>query len=106
MKRNDLQERLPGEAVIKEGLADLKANRLTIASCLVEIARSRFTRAGLLPDSVRQSQEPELQLYRLLCKEGRDAYSRYNALLRELVSFEQALEMRQRRAKDISVTQI
>jgi hypothetical protein len=38
--------------------------------------------------------EPELQLYRLLRREGGDAYSRYNALLRELISFEQALDRR------------
>jgi len=39
--------------------------------------------------------EPERQLYRLLRQEGGDAYSRYNALIRELVSFEQALDRRQ-----------
>ncbi|MCX6930149.1 MAG: hypothetical protein NT154_44095 [Verrucomicrobia bacterium] len=38
--------------------------------------------------------EPERQLYRLLRQEGGDAYSRYNALIRELVSFEQALDRR------------
>jgi hypothetical protein len=36
--------------------------------------------------------EPERQLYRLLRQEGADAYSRYNSLLRELVSFENALD--------------
>ena len=41
--------------------------------------------------------EPERQLYRLLREEGGDAYSRYNALIRELVSFEQALDRRQSR---------
>jgi len=35
-----------------------------------------------------------LQLYRLLRQQGGDAYSRYNALLRELVSFESALDHR------------
>jgi hypothetical protein len=35
--------------------------------------------------------EPERALYRLLQKEGGNAYGRYNALLRRLVSFEQAL---------------
>jgi hypothetical protein len=38
--------------------------------------------------------EPELQLYDLLKREGGDAYSRYNALVRELVSFENALDRR------------
>jgi hypothetical protein len=40
--------------------------------------------------------EPELQLYRLLRREEGDAYSRYNALVRELVSFEAALDRRNR----------
>jgi hypothetical protein len=31
--------------------------------------------------------EPELQLYQLLRQHGGNAYSRYNALLRELLSF-------------------
>ena len=39
--------------------------------------------------------EPERQLYRLLRQEGGDAYSRYIALIRELVSFEEALDRRQ-----------
>ena len=38
--------------------------------------------------------DAELQLYRLLREEDGDAYSRYNALVRELVSFRQALEQR------------
>lgn len=106
MKTGDFGGELPGEALVKEGLADLQANRCTIASCLVEIARSRLSRAGLLLDSAGQAQlEPELRLYRLLRKEGGDAYSRYNALVRELVSFEQALEIRKKRStKDRNIT--
>jgi hypothetical protein len=39
--------------------------------------------------------DAELELYRTLCASGvRDPYGRYNSLLRELVSFEQALEHR------------
>ena len=61
------------------------------------IARSRLARAGLIQDVVAPAPvEPELQLYRLLRLEGGDAYSRYNALLRELVSFESALDHRNR----------
>jgi hypothetical protein len=44
-------------------------------------------------------EEVELQLYRLLRREGGDAYSRYNALIRELVSFESALDQRIQREK-------
>jgi hypothetical protein len=47
----------------------------------------------------RPAAEPELQLYALLGQETGDAYARYNALLRELVSFENALDRRARRVK-------
>jgi hypothetical protein len=87
---------LPGEALVRQGLADLQSGRCTAPACLVEIARSRLTRSGIIPVDTRHSlPEPELRLYRLLRQEGGDAYSRYNALLRELVSFEQALDARQ-----------
>ena len=81
---------------MREGLADFRSGRCTIPACLVGMARSRLRRAGLITGVVASSfPEPERQLYRLLRQEGGDAYSRYNALLRELVSFEQALDRRQ-----------
>jgi hypothetical protein len=40
--------------------------------------------------------EAELVLYDLLKKEGHNAYGRYNALIRELVSFGRALARAQR----------
>ena len=82
---------------MREGLADFQSGRCTVPSCLVGIARSRLTRAGLIQCAVAPALvEPELQLYRLLRREGGDAYSRYNALVRELVSFEAALDHRNR----------
>lgn len=97
MKTNDLMAGLPGEALVRQGLADLQSGRHTAPACLVSIARTRLNNAGLLDDSIHSTQEPELQLYRLLRREGGDAYSRYNALLRQLISFEQALDHRVRR---------
>jgi hypothetical protein len=95
MSSNDLMSGLPGEALVREGLADCQAGRRTIPACLVAIARPRLTRSGLLPPAtISFLPEPEFQLYRLLCDQGGDAYSRYNALLRELVSFEFALDHR------------
>jgi len=80
---------------MREGLADFQSGRCTIPACLVGIARSRLTRAGLIQGDVAPAPvEPELQLYRLLRREEGDAYSRYNALVRELVSFEAALDRR------------
>jgi hypothetical protein len=96
MTTHDLLLGLPGEALLREGLADFQSERCTIPACLVAIARSRLRRAGLITGLVASSfPEPERQLYRLLRQEGGDAYSRYNALIRELVSFEQALDRRQ-----------
>jgi hypothetical protein len=96
MTTHDLMLGLPGEALLREGLADFRSGRCTIPACLVGMARSRLCRAGLLTGVVAGSfPEPERQLYRLLRLEGGDAYSRYNALTRELVSFEQALDQRQ-----------
>jgi hypothetical protein len=91
----DLLAGLPGEALLREGLADFQSGRCTVPACLVAIARTRLARAGLISgDAAPSVPEPERQLYRLLRAEGGDAYSRYNALIRELVSFEQALEKR------------
>lgn len=94
MKMNELMTGLPGERLVRQGLADLQDGKCTAPACLVSIARSRLSDAGLLDRSTPPAPEPELQLYRLLRREGGDAYSRYNSLLRELVSFEQALDHR------------
>src|ERR1017187_9517930 len=92
---SDLLQGLPGEALLREGLADYRSGRCTIPACLVGMARPRLRRAGLITGVVASSfPEPERQLYRLLRQEGGDAYSCYNSLVRELVSFEQALDRR------------
>jgi hypothetical protein len=93
---------LPGAKLVAAGLADVAAGRATIGACLVHIARPRLTRAGLLPMEAARMTEPERELYRLLRAEGGDAYSRYNALLRELISFENALDHRLRRARELA----
>jgi hypothetical protein len=100
MKTNDRLAGLPGEDLVREGLADACAGRCTIPAALVSIACPRLQRAGLFPsDAPLPPVEAELQLYRLLRQSGGDAYSRYNALLRELVSFEQALDYSQSRER-------
>lgn len=89
---------LPGESLVRKGLEDLSSGRQTVPAYLVSIGRRRLEMAGLLSAADRPlSQEPEL--YRLLRSEGGDAYSRYNALLRELISFEQALDRRIRQSR-------
>ncbi len=83
----------PGCELIERGLADYAAGQVTPESCLLAVAWGRLQRNGLpLPARTPERfPEPELQLYELLQREGGDAYSRYNALLRRLISFEQSL---------------
>jgi hypothetical protein len=96
----DLIVNLPGEALIREGLADLQSGRRTVPAVLTDIARPRLQRAGLLPRKATTAPaELELELYRMLRQQGGDAYARYNALLRELVSFELAFDQRSRLAQ-------
>ena len=90
---------LPAADLIREGLADLAGCRESVASYLVQIGSPKMRRCGI---EVRVSDEDALaadhRLYALLGREhGNDAHRRYNALLRELVSFERALEARQSR---------
>jgi hypothetical protein len=97
MKTDDLIAGLPGEHLIRKGLADLQSGNWTPPACLVAVARTRLSRAGLVSQATAAPAiDPELQLYRLLRQEPGDAYSRYNALLRELTSFESALDHRLR----------
>lgn len=103
MKTIELISGLPGESLVRKGLDDLSAGKRTVCAYLVSIGRRRLAAAGLLSAADRSlSEEPELELYRLLRSEGGDAYSRYNALLRELVSFEQALDRRIRQSSKAS----
>lgn len=83
---------LPGAHHIIEGLRDLAANRHTIASCLVRIAQHRLARRGLIKKNDQKDEGAELDLYALLAQEGNQAYSRYNSHIRELVSFQHALD--------------
>ena len=97
MEARDLLDGLPGEALMREGLADIQCGRSSIPACLAEIAGPRLRRMGLMPPGrSTPSPDSELRLYQLLRLQGGDAYSRYGALLRELVSFEQALDHRLR----------
>jgi len=83
---------LPGHELIETGLADLRAGRETIEALLVAIGAPRLRRLGLdLPEHLPEL--PEHRLYDLLEQDSSDsAHSRYNALIRRLVSFERAAE--------------
>jgi hypothetical protein len=80
---------LPGGDLIEAGLADLARGVESEASLLVQIGRPRLRALGFDVDELTPS--PELRLYQLLSATGPDsAHSRYNALVRRLVSFERA----------------
>jgi hypothetical protein len=85
-------EALPGGDLVQEGIADLARGIESIPSLLVSIGAYRLRRIGLrVPDAVIGS--PEHRLYEKLAESDPDsAHSRYNALVRRLVSFENAAE--------------
>ena len=82
---------LPGGDRILDGLRDYRENRHTIASCMVRMARPRLANARLIEAMPPRDDGAELDLYQLLSHEGNQAHSSYNALIRELISFEHAL---------------
>jgi hypothetical protein len=83
---------LPGHDLVREGLADLDRGQRTAAALLVLIGAERLRRAGVAVPAV-EIEDPEHALYELLAAEDSDsAHSRYNALIRQLVSFERAAE--------------
>ncbi len=83
---------LPGADLIEAGLVDLAERRETDAALLVSIGRPRLRGLGIdVPDPLPLDRSPEHQLYLRLARSGSDsAHSRYNALVRRLVSFERA----------------
>jgi hypothetical protein len=87
-----MNDALPGADLIEAGLADLQAGRETVAALLVAIGAPRLRDLGLdLPHKLPEN--PEHRLYALLATDDSDsAHSRYNALIRRLVSYERASE--------------
>jgi hypothetical protein len=82
---------LPGEELVRKGVADLDRGVESVEALLVSIASNRLGRLGFGISAPVES--PELKLYELLAEEDSDsAHSRYNALVRRLVSFERAAE--------------
>ena len=82
---------LPGNDLIVAGLKDLRNQKQTVEALLVAIGAPKLRSLGVeVPDDLPTT--PEHRLYDLLsANEPDSAHSRYNALLRRLVSFERAL---------------
>ncbi len=82
----------PAYPLIRQGLQDLAVKQETIPALLVLVGAPRLRQIGIqVPGS--NIAEPQHRLYELLAAEDSDsAHSRYNALIRELISFERAAE--------------
>lgn len=85
---------LPGAAAIRAGLEDLAAGRESVESLLIQIGAPRLSWLGvMLPSS--PDVNADRRLYQLLSlQHGNAAHSQFNSLIRQLVSFERALERR------------
>lgn len=89
---------LPGAELIQQGLDDLAAGRESEAALLVLIGQPRLRALGIVIgdppvewSAPPRDPLPEHRLYERLARVDADAaHSRYNALLRTLVSFERA----------------
>ncbi len=83
-------EALPGGHLVQRGLADLEAGLDSVPALLVQVGAPRLRSLGIAVPAARVA-SPEHALYRLLAAANADgAHSRYNALIRALVSFERA----------------
>ena len=85
-------EALPGGDLVERGLRDLRGGVVSVEALLVSVGAPRLRAAGVeVPEPALP--DPEHSLYLRLAEEDPDAaHSRYNALIRRLVSFERALE--------------
>jgi len=80
---------LPGGELIEQGLSDLADGSETVESLLVSIAAPRLRALGY--DVPVGFEDPDLRLYGMLAdRYGDGAHSRYNALVRRIVSFQRA----------------
>jgi hypothetical protein len=82
---------LPGGDFVTTGLRDLESGIESEESLLVSIGEPRLRRLGVRVTNPLV--DPEHRLYaRLAAVDAHSAHSRYNALIRRLVSFERAAE--------------
>lgn len=81
---------LPGAELVARGIKDLDRGVPSVEALLVSIGAPRLRLLGV--PVVHPLADPEHRLWHLLASKGADgAHARYNALVRRLVSFEEAL---------------
>lgn len=89
----EIDDALPGADLIREGLRDLAAGNETVPALLVLVGAPRLRDLGYEVVDPFGHAVAEHRLYDLLAAEhDNEAHSRYNALIRRLVSFERASE--------------
>lgn len=89
----EISNALPGADLVRKGIRDLEAGNDTPEAMLVLVGAPRLRALGLDVTRFRRAEQPEYLLYDLLAADDPDsAHSRYNALIRRLVSFERAAE--------------
>jgi len=83
---------LPGGDLLAAGLEDLRRGVESIPALLAQIGAPRLRQLAIdVPARAPGSPMPEHRLYELLAREhGDNAHSRYNSLIRKLVSFTRA----------------
>ena len=83
---------LPGGDLVLPGLEDLRRGVESVPGLLAEIGAPRLRQLGFdVPAPDPGGSLPEHRLYQLLARQhGDNAHSRYNALIRQLVSFTRA----------------
>lgn len=90
----EISDALPGADLIRQGLQDLEAGVESVPALLVLVGAPRLRELGIaVNDPFPRTDYPEHRLYDLLAVDDDDGvHSRYNALIRRLVSFERAAE--------------
>lgn len=83
---------LPGGDLVAAGLDDLRRGVESVPALLAQIGAPRLRQLAFdVPPSDPTDPLPEHRLYELLAREHGDAaHGRYNALIRQLVSFTRA----------------
>lgn len=85
------RDELPGADLVATGIHDLARGLESVEALLVSIGAARLARLGY--EITSPIEAPEHRLYERLAADDPDsAHSRYNALVRRLVSFERAAE--------------
>src|SRR5437762_1450500 len=93
LEADDPLSGLPGGELVRAGLQDLRHGETTEHALIVLIAGPSLRRLGIdVPERADIARPYEHQLYSLLeTTYGDGAYSRYNSLIRRIVSFARSL---------------